>query len=137
MQPIRKLEDYADILNEKAPVSGKHPLMSREKRAAQFLPFSALTGFESVIAETARATEKHRELTQEEKEALGRKLSRLIRGQKVAVTYFEKDPHKEGGAACLYRGVVHAVDDVSQTIQFESGKRIRFLDLYSLETIKL
>ncbi|WP_035779813.1 hypothetical protein [Butyrivibrio sp. MC2013] len=40
---------YSDIINEKRPVSAKHPPMPMDKRAAQFSPFAALTGYEDSI----------------------------------------------------------------------------------------
>ena len=46
-QPGR--DDYSDMLDLPRPVSKKHPPMSIEKRAAQFMPFAALTGFESAV----------------------------------------------------------------------------------------
>ena len=42
-------DDYSDMLDLPRPVSKKHPPMSIEKRAAQFMPFAALTGFESAV----------------------------------------------------------------------------------------
>ena len=42
-------DDYGDMLDLPHPVSKKHPPMSIEKRAAQFMPFAALTGFEGAI----------------------------------------------------------------------------------------
>ena len=42
-------DDYSDMLNLPRPVSKKYPPMSIEKRAAQFMPFAALTGFESAV----------------------------------------------------------------------------------------
>ena len=56
-------DDYSDMLDLPRPVSIKHPPMSIEKRAlkkeariaylerraAQFMPFAALTGFESAV----------------------------------------------------------------------------------------
>ena len=42
-------DDYGDMLDLPRPVSKKHPPMSIEKRAAQFIPFAALTGFEGAI----------------------------------------------------------------------------------------
>ncbi len=40
---------YDDMLDLPHPVSKKHPPMSLDKRAAQFAPFAALTGFEGAI----------------------------------------------------------------------------------------
>ena len=42
-------DDYSDMLDLPRPVSKKHPPMSVERRAAQFMPFAALTGFEGAI----------------------------------------------------------------------------------------
>ena len=47
---------YEDIVNLPHYVSKKHPQMAPEKRAAQFAPFAALTGYEDVIDEAARLT---------------------------------------------------------------------------------
>lgn len=47
---------YEDIVNLLHHVSKKHPQMAPEKRAAQFAPFAALTGYEDVIDEAARLT---------------------------------------------------------------------------------
>ena len=53
---------YDDILNMPHHVSKKHPKLSMEQRAAQFAPFSALTGYEDKVKETARLTESRIEL---------------------------------------------------------------------------
>ena len=42
-------DDYSDMLDLPRPVSKKHAPMAVEKRAAQFAPFAALTGFEGAI----------------------------------------------------------------------------------------
>lgn len=44
--------DYADLLDMPHHVSLNHPPLSMEQRAAQFMPFAALTGFSEVIEET-------------------------------------------------------------------------------------
>jgi len=48
--------------------SRKHPLMPVEKRAAQFAPFAALTGYEDSIEETRKGavTAAENEITREE-----------------------------------------------------------------------
>lgn len=57
---------YADILHLPHHVSAEHPQMSALDRAAQFSPFAALTGFETVIEETARLTGEEAERRQTE-----------------------------------------------------------------------
>ena len=50
---------YDDIIDLPHHVSETRPRMSRLDRAAQFAPFAALTGYEVVIAETARRVEEN------------------------------------------------------------------------------
>lgn len=45
--------DYEDIINRPHHVSRHHPQMPLENRAAQFAPFSALTGYEEAIKKVA------------------------------------------------------------------------------------
>ena len=56
------MKNYDDIINMPHHVSTKHPRLSMEKRAAQFAPFSALTGYEDEVKETARLTQNRIEL---------------------------------------------------------------------------
>ena len=50
--------DYDDIINLPHHVSKKHPQMSMLARAAQFAPFSALTGYGEEIKKSARYVEE-------------------------------------------------------------------------------
>ncbi|MBR3258730.1 MAG: hypothetical protein IKF96_07035 [Eggerthellaceae bacterium] len=52
---MRKISQYADIINLPHHVSSKHPHMSLYDRAAQFAPFAALKGYDDAVEETARA----------------------------------------------------------------------------------
>ena len=52
------IEAYNDIIELPHHVSDKHPQMSLDKRAAQFAPYAALTGFEAAISETERIWEQ-------------------------------------------------------------------------------
>lgn len=49
----QELHPYEDIIHLPHPVSKKHPPMSLLDRAAQFSPFSALTGYGEALGETA------------------------------------------------------------------------------------
>lgn len=46
-------KDYDDLLGKPHHVSKKHAPLSMEQRAAQFMPFAALTGFSESIQDTA------------------------------------------------------------------------------------
>ncbi len=49
---------YNDIINLPHHISSKHTPMSLESRAAQFAPFSALTGYEDEISKTIKLNEE-------------------------------------------------------------------------------
>ena len=55
---------YDDIIDLPHHVSKTHPQMPLSDRAAQFAPFSALSGYEDAIEETARENEE--KITREE-----------------------------------------------------------------------
>ena len=71
-------EDYSDIINLPHHVSHNHPQMPMMARAAQFAPFAALTGYDAVIHETARQTDKQVELEEYDNERLNRIFSELM-----------------------------------------------------------
>ena len=77
---------YDDIINLKRPAS-KHPKMSLYQRSAQFAPYSALTGYEGQVKETARLTDRRIELDKELKVILDMKIQviqELISNKPVA-----------------------------------------------------
>ena len=63
-------EKYEKIINLPHHVSKTRAQMSRSDRAAQFAPYSALTGYENAIEETARLTDRKHELDEYEKEKI-------------------------------------------------------------------
>ena len=67
-------DNYEDIINLPHYEPKNHPRMSSYNRATQFAPFSALTGYEEQVKETARLTEKKIEIDDGLKEILGNKL---------------------------------------------------------------
>ncbi|MBR2528744.1 MAG: hypothetical protein IKE58_09790 [Blautia sp.] len=90
---------YEDIVDLPHHVSKKHPQMPMIKRAAQFAPFAALTGYEDAVEETARLTEEKVELEDSAADELNRKIHEAVRsGGRVTITYFVPDKKKSGGA---------------------------------------
>ncbi|SDP63345.1 hypothetical protein [Selenomonas ruminantium] len=57
MQITSKKEDYAEIVDMPRPEPQNHRRMPMIKRAAQFAPFAALTGFKEVLAQVEREHE--------------------------------------------------------------------------------
>ena len=119
---------YDDIIDLPRPVSRKHPPMPMMKRAAQFLPFAALTGFEGEIAEAARLTETAPELSEDALAALDEQLSllrQLLPDQpRVTVTRFLPDERKTGGHFETLTGRVRRLDEAGRTLRFTDGTTI-------------
>ena len=54
-------DPFEDIITLPHPVSKRHPRMTIAQRAAQFAPFSAVSGYEEAIRETARRHTENKE----------------------------------------------------------------------------
>ena len=129
--------EYDDIIHLPHHVSPDRPHMPMQDRAAQFSPFAALTGYDAAILETARLTDAKRELTEEQKELLGRQLhllqSRLQEAPVVAVTFFVPDSRKAGGAYRTVSGTAKKIDEALGLLVMSSGVSVPFDDILSLE----
>ena len=67
-------EKYKDIINLPHYISKKHIQMSLEARSAQFAAFAALTGYEELVKESSRLTDRKIELSEYEQSILDEKL---------------------------------------------------------------
>ena len=127
--------DYSDIIDHSHHVSTVHPPMPREKRAAQFSPFAALTGYEDAVEEEARFVDGEMLFVEDRFSELDDTLSilreRLARGEKPAVSMirFEADEKKAGGAYRSVEGTAKKLDEYERVLMLEDGQRI------SLKTI--
>ena len=102
---------YDDIINLGHPTSKKHPRMPVRDRAAQFAPFSALTGLENEMAEAGRLTDLDADLTEEEIARLDQTLRQAMEEQKqVTLTFFVPDQRKTGGAFQSATGYIKKAD---------------------------
>lgn len=126
---------YDFMLNMEHHTSGTHRCMSREKRAAQFIPFSALSGFDEKLEETRREVEKRRELSESEKEELDKKLFYIENNKDVTftVTYFVEDLLKDGGEYKKKTGKLRRVDPAGGYIEFQDHEKIRTNDIEKIE----
>lgn len=132
---------YADIIHLPHHKAPNRPYMSLYDRAAQFSPFAALTGFDGVIAETARLTDRKVELSESEKILLDQKLTLIddvIQDKhhpEITVVYFVPDYLKEGGEYEEFSGKVRHIDTVERTVVFlaangrSAGKTVRIDDI--------
>lgn len=119
---------YDDIIMLPHPEPRNHPRMSMRDRAAQFAPFSALTGHSAAIAEAGRLTGERIELDESEIAQVDAELQRLqgMLSSKptVSVTYFQPDEKKDGGSYQTITGVVKRINSIGGTLHFMDGRDI-------------
>ena len=124
---------YSDIIHLPHHRSANHPHMTMHDRAAQFAPFSALTGYDSIVQETARLTQSRTQPDAAELELLNRKITCLLTHPDakpvIKITSFIPDEKKSGGSYREETGVVEKVDLTGKWIIMESGS------IYSADNI--
>ena len=129
---------YQDILALPHHVSQRHPPMPLRDRAAQFAPFSALTGYESLLAETARPTEARRELSESARALLDMRLQALLaqvaETPVVEVEHFVADATKTGGRYVRTSGRLAGVSPDGGRLVLAGGAAIAFADIVALES---
>jgi hypothetical protein len=127
---------YDDMIGMPHHTSPRHPRMSMRDRAAQFAPFSALTGYGDTIDETARLTDGRIVLTEDAKALLDLKQqllqARIDSQPEITVIYFVADAKKSGGAYQTVKGRLLRIDPVDKTLVLTDGKRIKAEDVLSI-----
>lgn len=149
----KNMDKYSDIIDLPHPVSGRHPQMPLLDRAAQFSPFSALTGHDEAIEETARLTAEPPELDEGSKAVLNDRLLHIreyLRTQMssgvseptpdeltAAFTYFVPDARKSGGSYQTVTGAVKKIREYEQEIVLADATIIPFKNLVSIEEMHI
>ncbi len=128
---------YDDILHLSRPVSRTHPPMPRAERAAQFSSFAALTGYEEIVAESARLTDARVELGHDALEALDERLRAIAAAiadePEAEIRFFVPDEKKAGGRYETVRGRVKKIDEYASVLLLADGKKIPLCDIVSIE----
>lgn len=135
------MDNYDDIINLSRPQYDDFPPMPIRDRAAQFLPFAALRGFDEMIAESTRQTERKIELSEDAVEEIDRKLRQLLDltnkgySPNVKIVYFVPDKTKPGGKYENFSGKLKAIDRELRKLIFydaENEMSLRTFDIDSL-----
>ena len=128
---------YEDIINLPHHVSKTRPQMPMSDRAAQFVPFAALTGYDAAIKETGRLTDERIELDEGALTALNMRYQLLMDAlddkPEVTITYFQPDERKAGGKYLTATGAVKKVDDYERLITMQDGAKIPMDDVLSID----
>ncbi|MBQ8300984.1 MAG: hypothetical protein IJX57_03375 [Clostridia bacterium] len=126
---------YDDIINMPRHISVKHKPMAIKDRAAQFLPFAALTGYDDEIKETARLTDEKIYLSEETTSVINKKICILSESvlPEISITYFVPDNKKTGGSYVTESGTVKKIDDYKKVIVMKNGTEISFKDILDID----
>ena len=138
-------EIYADIIDlPHWEPSSRHPRMSLRSRAAQFAPFAALSGYDDMVKEETRLTERRIEPDEEQLNLLNRQLNVLssaAAGGKrpvVTITCFIPDERKAGGRYAEITARVRRIDAANRKMillplgQQDTPEAIEFDKIVSL-----
>ena len=132
------MSNYDDIIKHDRYMLKYHLPQPIQKRAVQFSPFAALTGFDEEIDETARITDTQINLSEDNAVLLNQNLSYLLEHQyeeiSVKLTYFKSDSKKEGGSYIDYKGVFKYFREDTHCLVFQDGKEI---SIDNIEKIKI
>ena len=124
---------YDDIIHLPHHVSQNHPQMPLRDRAAQFAPFTALTGYDDSIAETGRLTTERRELSEQEQNELNKRfdflISRLKGSSEVDIVHFVPDVRKPGGEYQTTTGSIKNISLPERIITLDTGVIIHLDDI--------
>ncbi|MBQ3511518.1 MAG: hypothetical protein IJA30_04405 [Bacilli bacterium] len=130
------MSKYDDIINMKRPQS-KRDKMSIENRAAQFAPFSALSGYNDACREVERITDNKKILSDGVLDIINEKLNYIKRNISdigiITVKYFVKDLKKNGGSYQEKSGYVKKIDVNDNAIYFKDGTIIKFNDILMID----
>lgn len=106
-------------------MENKRRKMDREIRAKQFMPFDALKGFREAMAEKERIIVPKRDLSDEQKEELGRKIRQIQKKDIITVEFFQNREYMR------VTGMVTRIDGASRVLEIVNT-RIAFTDISDL-----
>lgn len=124
----KNIHCYDDIIELAHPTSHNHPRMSLYDRAAQFSPFSALTGLDEAVRETSRLTDRKIEWDEYILDRLNKEIAAIKENlgnkQEITVTYFRPDAKKAGGAYVTHTGSLRKIDEYHRVMIMDDKTEI-------------
>lgn len=130
---------YDDIINLPYRKSTKRKHMEISMRAAQFAPFSALTGYDELVEETARITDSRVVIDEYVKADINEKLiyisENLDEKIKVSITYFVPDEKKQGGKYITVSGFVKKIKEYEKKVIMWDEREIPIEEIISIKEL--
>lgn len=126
---------YDDIINREYHGTMRKKKMSMEMRAAQFMPFRALTGHEEMLNETDRETIADIDLIDEDKYLISDRINYLFSHKDVKAFFkvFVKDKYKDGGSYVEYEGAITKYDEYARKIRLDNHVIIIIDDIRDIQ----
>ena len=126
------MNNYDDIIKLNRPNSS-HPKMPLYKRAAQFSPFAALTGYDDMVIDASKITDRKIDSYDELEMMISDKLNYInnhIKDKiKVIITYFSYKDSKY----ITKEGVIKRIDIIYKNIRLEDNTIIDINDIIDID----
>ncbi len=136
---MNDIHDYSSIYDLEHPEPRYHKRMSRQNRAAQFAPFSALVGYQEALDEEKREVDEKVILCSEEVEKISNALNviktDLKRHPLIEITYYLKDDKKNGGKYLTKKEWVKNLDEISKVLLLKDDSEIKFDDILDIKIL--
>ena len=131
-------DKYNSIIGLPHHTSPTRKRMPNQDRAAQFAPFAALTGYDSMVEETARLTDAEDAFNEESTTLLDKKLRILneleSKDPYVEITYFIPDERKSGGRYETVYGYLKQIDKIEGAIILRDKRKIPFDKIRNIDS---
>lgn len=128
--------NYDDIIDKAYPFDLGRPRMPLPDRAAQFLAYKALVGYEDMVLETARLTDERSTMDEGMLEQLNARLQILLahldEHPQVTLTYFVYDERKTGGSYRVLTDHIQKFDLYDRVLITGSKKTIPIDEIYAI-----
>ena len=108
----------------------KHTRMSMDKRAAQFAPFAALTGFYDQIADKEKIKANKKILSSDNMNDLNEKGNYLTSGSIVNITYYKYDNY------ISEKVIIKKIDNINKRLVLNNRNYIYFKDIIDINICK-
>ena len=127
---------YDDMIDKPYPFDLGRPRMPLPDRAAQFLAYKALVGYEDMVIETARLTDERTTMDDGMLDQLNAKLQILLahldEHPQVTLTYFVPDTQKSGGVYRTLTDVIQKFDLYERILITATKKAIPIDEIYAI-----
>ena len=114
------------------PISN-HPKMDIKKRAAQFSPFAALTGYDDMIVDASKIRFSKIESYDELENMISDKLNYINNHIKdrisVSITYYDYG----NSIYTTIKGIIKRIDTIRHNIKLENNKIIDMFDIMNID----